>query len=639
MSLEEVRRFDDKLRTDVVFSGFANQFLGESSDGSRKHKISEFAKLNGFNFSTEELLRYSGAAHNISDENKSSAISESPLKSMLKSSVISGSSLTGQLNASHSENNRLQSFFIWLSGASPAILATCPESETKWQAALGASVLIPTLFAVIASSFALYSINTGIQFIIPVSLIWAFIILTMDRALLASYRSHLSFFNKLIQFVLRFFIAALIGLSVSHPLILIVFGESIHNKSVEHKEQTLKSLQSNYERENIALAKQIDGQRKILAEIRNSPIAACKTNAPESAAFFKQYQNKINKLGEEKNILLKQIGSLNEEITTLERRTVDEKMGKTGEGLTGKAGEGPEYRKITDKITRKNLEMNRVLDKIRMLESRISKEEILWSETIQKESEALRKSREENSRQCQDLINRQTDEMNRQAAQVSNIIAQLNEQKNKKLMLSESEQAKIRNKDKFDILSQTLFLHEIFKGEGGYVALTTFLVFGLLFMTVDTIPIILKFSSSGRIYDLKSSTYEFEAVLNDKLYRKGYEELAPNINDYRLSNNQEIEKTRIDHSHVRTMYKQLDDYLKMRERFISEFLQKERQERENTDGIQSELIRTRHEKDLNMLIDYVYEDSQTQMDRFFANRQNRQDEQEQKPDPSLPVSG
>lgn len=609
MSLEEVKRFDERLRTDVVFSDYAKQFLGETSEGLRKHKISEFAELNGFSFSTEELLKFLSGVRDISDGKNSSSISKSPLKSLL--------------NTSPPKDNRPQSFFIWLSGASPEILATCPESETKWQSALGATVLIPTLFAVIASSFALYSINIRIQFIIPVSLVWAFIILTMDRALLASYRSNLSFFSKFTQFVLRFFIAALIGLSVSHPLILIVFSESIQNKFAEYKEQTLNSLQRNYNEKNASLEKEIEEQRKKLTDIRNSPITPCKINTPESSAIFQQYQDKINKLREEKDILFRHVNQLNEEITSFEKRAVDEKMGKTGEGLTGKAGEGPEYQKITERIAQKNTEKNQSMIRIRELESKISKEENSWGETIRKENESLRKSREENSRQCKDLINRQTEEINRQAAQVDNVIAQLNEQKKNNLKIFESEQATIRNKDRFDILSQTLFLHKIFKGEGGYVALTTFIVFGLLFMIIDTIPIILKFSSSGRIYDLKSSTYEFEAKLSDSLYRKGYEELALKMNDYRLSMNQETEKTRIDFSHIQSMYKQLDDYMKIREQFISDFLQKERQERENNSRIQSEFIRIRHEKDLNMFINHVYDDNQRQMNKFFANRQDR----------------
>ena len=84
MSLDEVKHFDERLRADVVFSDSAKQFLGETSDGLRKHKISEFAKLNGFNFSTEELPKFLSGACNISDGNNSSVISESPLKSLLQ---------------------------------------------------------------------------------------------------------------------------------------------------------------------------------------------------------------------------------------------------------------------------------------------------------------------------------------------------------------------------------------------------------------------------------------------------------------------------------------------------------------------------------------------------------------------------
>ncbi len=592
MSSENVRRFNEKLRTDSAFLNSAKQYLEESSDGSRKHKISEFAKINGLDFSPEDLMKFSDTGSGNSDANKPSAVRLPALKP--------------RFNGSQSQNRKSESFFIWLSGASPEILADCPESETKWQSALGATVLIPTLFSLMACAFVLYSISTPAEFIVPVALAWAFIILTMDRAILAGYRSNLSFFKKLTQFVLRFLIAALIGLSISHPLVLMVFNESIQSLSGENREIKIAELKEKHKQESIVLETQIDRERERLNSIRNTPIQPYPAESPGISDGYTHFQEEIGKLEKDKERFQNQIKSIKEEVKILENKSVDEKNGKSGGGLTGKAGEGIVYQRIMNQISEKNAEIKQIESRIIALEARIAKEKDARLVTIKTEAESLFRSREEYKIKCQEWTSSQTAERYRLVDLTEKALAQLNEQKQNNLESLESQIAEIRSKDRLDILTQTLLLHKIFKGEGGHVALITFAVITLLLMMVDTMPLILKFSSNGRIYDRKISTSEFEADVSDRLYREVYDKLAPEINEYRLS------------------YKQLADYTEIRLQFMSEFLQRIKQETENTGQIQSESYRKRHENDLNRLADSVYGEILRQTDKFFANCKNRQ---------------
>jgi len=61
----------------------------------------------------------------------------------------------------------------------------------------------------------------------------------------------------------------------------------------------------------------------------------------------------------------------------------------------------------------------------------------------------------------------------------------------------------IRAEPRRDILTQTLALHELFEqgAQGGTFALVAYLVLTLLFMLVDTIPLIMKFFSKPGPYD------------------------------------------------------------------------------------------------------------------------------------------
>jgi uncharacterized MAPEG superfamily protein len=73
-------------------------------------------------------------------------------------------------------------------------------------------------------------------FIIPVSLVWSFIILTVDRALLATYRAYQNIFRKAAQFGLRIIVAALMGMTISHPMTLLLFRDTI-NSEIEKDRQ------------------------------------------------------------------------------------------------------------------------------------------------------------------------------------------------------------------------------------------------------------------------------------------------------------------------------------------------------------------------------------------------------------------
>ena len=127
------------------------------------------------------------------------------------------------------QNNHLKRIirriFFWLSGASTDALEKCPEWEQRKYVAFGATVLVPTAFAILASSYAMSTLTSDPRVIVPVAILWGFIILTIDRALLATYRSYQPFLRKLSQFSLRLVVAILMGLTISHPLTLLLFKD------------------------------------------------------------------------------------------------------------------------------------------------------------------------------------------------------------------------------------------------------------------------------------------------------------------------------------------------------------------------------------------------------------------------------
>ena len=121
----------------------------------------------------------------------------------------------------------LKRFFFWLSGAGTDTLEQCPNWEQRKYVAFGCTVLVPCAFAFIACAYALSTLTDKPLVIYGVATVWAFIILSIDRALLASYRPFMSPFRKMGQFVLRFVVAMLMGITIAHPMVLLLFRDTI----------------------------------------------------------------------------------------------------------------------------------------------------------------------------------------------------------------------------------------------------------------------------------------------------------------------------------------------------------------------------------------------------------------------------
>ena len=133
--------------------------------------------------------------------------------------------------------NPIKHLFFWLSGAGADTLEQCPGWEQRKYVAFGATVLVPTVFAFIACGYALSTLTDNWNIIVPIALAWGLIIMTIDRALLSIYRSYQKFHRKISQFFLRIVVAALMGVTISHPLTLLLFNDTI-TSVVEGDRQT-----------------------------------------------------------------------------------------------------------------------------------------------------------------------------------------------------------------------------------------------------------------------------------------------------------------------------------------------------------------------------------------------------------------
>jgi hypothetical protein len=442
--------------------------------------------------------------------------------------------------------DRIERVFFWLSAASSDNLDACPAWERRKYVAFGATVLVPSIFAIIACSYALSTLTDNVWVIAPVSLVWAFIILTVDRALLATYRAYQSFFRKAAQFGLRMVVAALMGITISHPLTLLLFKDTVASVIEEHRQKEIEAARETAKQQKVAVETRITTLEGEIAKQREA------WNASFSAKFLDENGKPVEKplTEDEKKAKAEREAKVAEASAPLKTKleALDAEMAKMSADYQKIAGElnhwqteferevngqrsgiiglGPRAKSILeDQLTWRRAESTRlsgVLDT--MTKSRVTlvaeikaAEDGVNAALDAKAAEDAARIKAEKDRievlkqqvqqqQADQFVGQQNAIRETLKTQIDALLLQL---KNlhaeiSRLTLDEDKRiAIIQAEPRRDILKQTQALHLLFKNgeEGGTFAFVAYLVLTLLFMLVDTIPLVVKFFSKPGPYD------------------------------------------------------------------------------------------------------------------------------------------
>src|SRR4051812_35530881 len=113
-------------------------------------------------------------------------------------------------------------FFVWLSGADPALIARSGDlerSERTRFGGVGSLVLIPATLGFAGMSYAVSTVSSDPIIYFGVGGAWAFAVAAIDRYLVSTlYKSRLKNRSQILAVIARLMFAVLVGLAVSHPL-------------------------------------------------------------------------------------------------------------------------------------------------------------------------------------------------------------------------------------------------------------------------------------------------------------------------------------------------------------------------------------------------------------------------------------
>ena len=550
--------------------------------------------------------------------------------------------------------------FFWLSGAGTETLEQCPNWEQRKYVAFGATVLVPCAFAFIACAYALSTLTDNPRVIYGVAMVWAFIILTIDRALLAGYRPFLSWWRKLSQFSLRLIVAVLMGLTIAHPLVLLLFRDTIN--TVIEEERATEIAQ---ERGKFAVAKEnvrveidkleatIAAQRekwnetfqaKFIIQDKEDADSAIpgltaeqqtelKAATDEATAPFRTRLDVVNKQSDE---LSPQYAKLQTELGFWQAEFERELNGQR----SGLRGEGPRARSIrSDQLEPRRVESKRLGA---LLEHLTAEKATLQTQAREAEKGAIasfetRLAEIENANKAEadrvatlkrKVEENQADTFVVQQNALRDTIKQQIDTRLEELDRAQDELAAVASEERTridamiaeprkDILTQTLALHGLFRAgnEGGQFAFATYVILTLLFMLVDTIPLIVKFFTKPGPYDTLLDRDEITFDGEHRAFRSSHSRYMETLavgNLMGVTRNKRLENALVDGvEHSRAAQEFLDALIQMEKSFA----EKMRMEQEEAFHAGPEKLAA-----LEAIKKRFYEDMQHRMEIFFAGQ-------------------
>ncbi len=490
--------------------------------------------------------------------------------------------------------DRLERVFFWLAGASSDNLDACPAWERRKYVAFGATVLVPSTFAIIACAYAISTLTDNWFVIGAVSLVWSFIILTVDRALLATYRAYQNIFRKISQFGLRMVVAALMGITISHPLTLLLFKDTITSVIEKEREVEIDTVRKEAVAQKALVEVRVKTLETEIAKQRES------WNASFNAKFLDENGKPIEKplTDDEKKAKAEREAKIAEAVAPgkLRLETLDKEMAKISTDYQKIAGElnqwqteferevngqrsgiiglGPRAKSIMeDQLTWRRAESSRLSGLLdTMTQNRVvlvaeikaaedgvnaaldakAAEEALKIKAEKDRIDGLR--RQVQQQQADAFVGQQNAIRETLKAQIDALLLQLKGFHEEVTRLTSDEEtriAAIRAEPRRDIMAQTKALHSLFQNdaEGGQFALIAYAVLSLLFMLVDTIPLVVKFFSKPGPYDCLLDCEEVKFSRERLAFLKGFDRYMKQLVDspfLHITQNRPLERALIE---------------------------------------------------------------------------------------------
>jgi len=134
-------------------------------------------------------------------------------------------------------------FLLTCAGADYTTMAQCTPTEIRKYKIMGTCVLIPAFLALFSGGYAMYLISGSKFFAYLFAPCWAWIIFTLDRAVVSSTRPG----KVSLGVVGRVFLSVVIAFTISEPVILQLFSDAIEDKRISIIDEKQNAATAKYD--------------------------------------------------------------------------------------------------------------------------------------------------------------------------------------------------------------------------------------------------------------------------------------------------------------------------------------------------------------------------------------------------------
>lgn len=219
--------------------------------------------------------------------------------------------------------SRLYDLFVWLAGSDRSILDRCGQSEHIKHGGYGGLVIVPALLGWISMTYAVSTLTDSKFVYIFAGIAWGFIVLVFDRFIVSTFRKSEKLRRDVFSavFLTRLLFSIGIGIIVSHPLVILVFNDSLIQELTTMQIEGEEAINQKYE---IDIQK-VRGRDSLINASLEAKVAerACKEKlllyemSGKDTTMFCGTTSGMKQYGPRSREIKSEISLLNEEIVAL----------------------------------------------------------------------------------------------------------------------------------------------------------------------------------------------------------------------------------------------------------------------------------------------------------------------------------
>lgn len=390
-----------------------------------------------------------------------------------------------------------------LNGISTEAAILCPEHERNKLSAWGLTILAPALFGGLAAAYIVATLVPHREVIVAAGVVWGGVVLAIDRAILAGFRATAPRRQRRTQALLRFAMAGIMGLTVSHPLVLRLF-ESTVQAQMEAQYQADNAGERSRLNEEIAMTDQgiAAGQASLSGLRTQIGQALAPLEIPEVPGGGYDDGGEDQQLEQQIAGQQSERESINREIEQWQQRLEDE---VAGNGISGKAGYGTEAKRIeTQELAWRRETLRRISATLGVLQQSKTDLIALGAEQDPERSALIAARMKAQRANLEQIIEGRQLLASSLNTQIETVAADVEALRRRRADLVEQRSKLESAEPDDDILAQTLAMHHlILHHEGGWVAATVYGLATCMFLILDLIPLTSKLlNGKPGCYDL-----------------------------------------------------------------------------------------------------------------------------------------